>query len=245
MPSPETTEHLLKLQGNQGSYIPNPEHMSSLGGTVLVIFTSPSGEGKTTIMEHTAATDSRFDIVGNRTSRPARLDDNPARYIHYPHTDDGLQPMFTAIDKGEYAQYAVSPYEPYYLYGTDVADYRAPYCMKDVFFDAIPPLRRLPFRHLVVCNIVTEPDIFIPRFNARFPDGHPNRPGRIGHDMQSMRWSLEQPDSEDHVWIENGPDLDETVAEVLRVAEGGYVPDSRRSRAIGFATLRALRELQA
>ena len=244
MVSPQTTERLLRLRSAQGMYRPRPEIASHLRNKVLLIFNSPSAGGKNTLMEAAAAADSHFDIVGNQTSRQPRNDDGP-HYTYFQHTDSGLQPLFDAIDSQEVVQYAVSLYEPYNIYATTAKEYETPYCMKDVFFDAISPLRKLPFKRVVVLNLVTSPDVYMPRFDARFPAEDPNRPGRTTHAIKSLEWSLSQPDSADHVWVENSADMQATVETIRRVAEEGYTPDARRPRTIAQETLRKLQELTA
>ncbi len=247
MLSPETEHHLLDLQANQTNYRPDPEIQRQLGDKVAILLVAPSCGGKNTVMDATTkADDDRFCVMGTITSRVPRAGDNPDLYTYYDHTDDGLAELFARIDTHELVQYAVSPYEPYYVYGSGIGDYPKIFCMGDIFSDAVDPYRSLGFDRVIAISLVTEPDVWLPRFNERFPVGDPNRAGRISHAKRSLLWSLAQQESAGHVWVEN-PSLrpiGQAADWIIQIAEAGPGPDGTRLRAMAQATLKLLEEMR-
>lgn len=242
MLSAQTAKRLANLRSAQSRYRPSSDVLARLEDKVVLMFVGPSACGKNTVIDAVAATSNQFGLVGNQTSREPR--DTDTRYTYFAHTDAGLEPLLSAIDTQQLVQYAVSFYEPYYIYASAASDYAATYCMKDVFFDAVAQFRSLPFKRVVAINLITAPKVWLPRFNTRFPVGDRDRAGRVSHAIKSLEWSLAQPDGDSHVWVENDSDVQQTVAEIIQIAQDGHTPDSRRLRAMAQDTLRMLQEVQ-
>jgi hypothetical protein len=90
------------------------------------------------------------------------------------------------------------------IYGSELNDYDHEYTVKDVLSGAVQGFRTLSFASNVAITIISKPDTWMKRVNARFPEGSEYRSGRLGEAVQSFRWSLSQPENTGtHFWVEN------------------------------------------
>jgi hypothetical protein len=158
-------------------------------------------EGKSTIMHAAAQQDPRFGLAGTFTTRPPRESDGP-HYTYYEYSDAGLRPLLAKAKAGELVQYAVN--FNLQVYGTELSDYTHTYNLLDVFSSAVPKFRELGFGGQHLATVVSQPDVWLRRFDERFPLGHEQRAFRRNEAIESFGWSLKQ--AEEHVWIQNVDD---------------------------------------
>jgi hypothetical protein len=229
MLSDHTIQKLQQLYAVQTDYRPNDTIAAQLVNKTIVMFVGATCEGKNTVMEAVAAQDKRFKITGTYTSRDPRPGDDPNLYTYYQNTDDGLADLLAAIDRHEVVQYAVNPHANL-IYGSTPGDYKGEYNLKDVFSSAIENFHHLGFKRSLAITIITEPTIWLKRFEERFPIGHTHRKARRDEAIESFSWSLAQPGS-DHLWVENREgDLEHTAGVVIAacLGQGNGQPEARR-----------------
>lgn len=192
MISPETKATLRRLLAEQPTYRPVPAVLEKLQHITFVCFVGATCMGKTTLMDALVALDpKRYGKTRNFTTRPPRADDDPKRYYYYEHSDEGLQPVLARIAARENLQHNINPFN-LYVYGSELADYPHRYNLGDIFSSSIDGLRQLGYGKLVICSVVTDPDTWQQRLEARFPVGHPQRADRLREAVMSLEWSLAQ-----------------------------------------------------
>jgi guanylate kinase len=201
MISPATRQKLAALYETQHGYRPAPEIAQQLVSKSIVMFVGATCEGKNTIMDAVCELDHQFSISGRFTSREPRESDKPGEYTYYQNTDEGLSELLASIDRRNVVQYAVNPHANL-IYGTSLSDYAGDYNLSDVFASSVETFRQLSFKRAIAITIITNPDTWLPRFDARFPIGHPQRKARRDEAIESFTWSLAQ-DSPDHYWVHN------------------------------------------
>jgi guanylate kinase len=217
--SDQTIEQLNKLFHAQESYEPNMAIADKLAEKTIVMLIGATCEGKNAVMDTAAKLDKKFQVAGTRTTRDPREGDDEKRYTYYKNTDEGLAELFDAIENREMVQYAVNPYAQL-LYGSMIDDYRADYNLADVFSSAVDNFRRLGFQKALAITIVSSPEAWIERFEARFPVGHEQRRARRDEAIESFTWSLSQDDA-DHFWVENvNNNLEMAAKEVIAISLG-------------------------
>lgn len=200
MLSDQTTQTLDRLFKNQDDYRPNPEITAKLATKTIVMLVGATCEGKNRLMDTAAQLDERFHVVGTRTSREPREGDEQGRYTYYQNSDEGLRSVFESIGRREMVQYAVNPYAQL-IYGSAIDDYPSEYGLADVFSSAIENFRQLGFSRAIAITVISDPTVWLERFNERFPRGNPQRQARRDEAIESFTWSLSQ--NKDHFWVEN------------------------------------------
>ncbi len=228
MVSARTLEQLDRLHTAQNRYKPNETIATALGHVSLLMFVGATCEGKNTVMAEVAQLDKRFAIGGVFTSREPRNSDNPNLYAYIPHTDEGLQPVFSQIAARQVVQYAVNPHTKH-IYGSNLTDYHGRYTMSDIFSTTVAGLEQLGFGQTRAFTIVREPGQWVAHFNERFPVGHPQRHARRDEAIESFGWSLETAGT--HVVVENTEDAPFAAARaIVGFVTGGVVPDETRAQ---------------
>jgi len=200
MLSNQTIQKLNQLHLAQDAYKPNPDITDQLTAKTIVMIVGATYEGKNRVMETTTQLNERFSIAGTRTSREPRQDDDRSRYVYYQNSDEGLSAVLGNIERRSMVQYAVNPYSQL-IYGTAIDDYPGEYNLKDVFSSAINNFRHLGFKKAIAITIITDPTVWLARFEERFPRGHPQRQARRDEAVESFTWSLSQ--THDHYWVQN------------------------------------------
>ena len=242
MISEATTQLLQKLFQVQNTYQPAPAIIAQLSSKSLLMFVGATCVGKNTVMQSVAGSDPRFGVSGTFTTRPPREDDNPKVYTYYEHSDEGLEPILSRIAKREVVNYAINPHS-LLLYGTELSDYPYEYNLKDIFSSAITGFRQLGFKQTLAVTVITQPEIWLQRFEARFPVGHPQREARRDEAIDSFSWSLGQTGA-DHLWVENIDGQPELAAQLVLDAclQGGTgQPEARK---LAEASLEAAEQIQ-
>ncbi|HSX43594.1 MAG TPA: hypothetical protein VLF59_05945 [Candidatus Saccharimonadales bacterium] len=232
MLSPETQAQIARLADEQDRYRPEPSVTEHISDKDIVMVVGVSGAGKNTVMQAASELDPRFRVAGNLTNRSPRPDDDPAVYRYYPHTDAGVHQLMERIHRSELVQYAVNDHSGQ-IYGSDANCYQAEFNLKDVFSSAVEDFRRIGFRQARAITLVTRAAIWQPWFDTRFPLGHKDRPARQAHAVESLTWSLGQPE-DSHYWVEN-------IAGHPKAA-GQAIIDIALDRSQGNPSLRALAE---
>jgi len=177
MLSDHIIQKLKQLYAAEPQYRPNSSIAEQLTDKTLIMFVGATCEGKNTIMEAVAAQNTLFKVAGTFTSREPRPSDDRSRYTYYQNTDEGLGGILQMIDNHEVVQYAVNPHAQQ-LYGSVPSDYRADYNLADVFSSAVETFRHLGFKRAITATIITDPAVWIRRFEERFPRTHPYRKAR-------------------------------------------------------------------
>ena len=199
----QTIAQLQALRSQQATYQQRPEDKQKLAERTVLAFVGAACEGKNTLMDAAVALDERLHIIGTLTSRPPRDSDKGLPYTYYEHTDAGLQSLFQAIDERSLVQYFVAAQAPNHVYGSMPRDYPGEYNLGDYFSASIADMRTRGFRKVVALTIITPPEVWLERFDARFPPGHELRTYRRNEAIESFTWSLDQPDDGNHFWVIN------------------------------------------
>jgi hypothetical protein len=244
MLSPTTIQQLDILHKTQNSYEPNPTVQAQLSTKTLFAVVGATSVGKNTVMETAAKFDPRFRIAGTFTSRERRETDNPSIYMYYQNSDEGLQGLLAEIAKREVVQYAVNTHS-HLVYGSHLGDYSSVYNLRDVFSGAITGFRQLGFKQVVTATIITDPDAWLRRFEARFPMDNPDRAARRDEAIDSLTWSLAQPNDGSHFWIENIDGQPEQAAKALIAIADGTYTNPPHVPAMAQATLNTCRHIDA
>lgn len=242
MISAATTARLDALYAAQGSYQPNGDIKAALRSKVMLMFIGATCEGKNTVMSAVSKLDPEFQIVGTFTSREPR-DSDITPYTYYENTDKGLQPLLDRIDRREVVQYAVNPHA-HLIYGSELSDYFSTYNLGDVFASAVSSFRQLGFQKALAITVITEPSVWLQRFDERFPHGHPQRIARRDEAIDSFTWSLSQATS-DHFWVENIDGKPETAAAKAIEIARGISPGQPEARELAEASLKAAQSIAA
>lgn len=218
MLSDQTVQKLDQLYKDQDNYEPSLDIADQLAAKTIVMFVGATGEGKNRVMETVAELDERFRIAGNRTSRTPREDDDRTRYTYYQNSDEGLRPVFESIDQRRMVQYAVNPYSRL-IYGSTLDDYAGEYNLKDVFSSAIADFRKLGFKQAIAITIISDPTVWLQRFEQRYPRDNPERQARRDEAIESFTWSLSQ--TQNHFWVQNiDGDPEVAAREVIAITLG-------------------------
>jgi hypothetical protein len=230
MLSPVTIQQLDILHKTQNSYEPNPTIQAQLSAKTLFAVVGATCEGKNTVMEAVTGLDPRFRIAGTFTSRDPRETDSPSVYTYYQNSDEGLQGLLAEIAKREVVQYAINTHA-HTIYGSHLADYTSAYNLRDVFSGAVAGFRRLGFKQVVTTSVITDPSIWRRRFEERFPVGNPLRESRRNEAIESLTWSLAQPEDGQHFWLENVDGKPEGAArQLIAIANGEQIDASHASK---------------
>jgi len=236
MLSDQTTQKLSRLFKTQEDYRPNPDITAKLSTKSIVMLVGATCEGKNLLMDTAAQLDERFHIAGTRTSREPREGDSHGRYTYYQNSDEGLRSVLESIDHHEMVQYAINPYAQL-LYGSAIEDYPSEYSLADVFSSAVNNFQKLGFSRAVAITIISDPAVWLERFNERFPRGHAQRQARRDEAIESFTWSLSQ--DKDHFWVENvngQPELGAQQIIDIALGKSAGQPDAR---AMATASLEA------
>lgn len=199
MLSAATKDQLARLYRQQNVYHPDEAIVTQLVKKAALVFVSPTCMGKNTVMEAIAGINDRFHVAGTFTSREPRTSD--VNYIYYENSDRGLRSVLQAIENHEVVNYAVNPYA-HTLYGSQLKDYPSEYNMADIFSSAVDQFRQLGFQRVLAISIITDPTVWLRRFEERFPPNHPQRRARRDEAIESLNWSLTET-SKDHYWVKN------------------------------------------
>lgn len=209
MISQATINQLLGYKALENTYVPNsPNILNALGTKTLVQLVGPTASGKSTLMDAVEAGFDDFSVVGTGTTRAPREGDHLTRYHYIEHSDRELQTLFAMIDNKELIQYYVTPKPPYYVYWSELQDYRFTNNIGDYFSSVINNFLRYGFKQTIPVSITREVTPWIDAVNVRFPVGNPERLSRLEEAASSISWSLEQHDDK-HAWIliaENNPE---------------------------------------
>jgi hypothetical protein len=244
MLSPATIQQLDILHKTQNSYEPNPTVQAQLSAKTLFAVVGATCEGKNTVMEAVVKLDPRFRIAGTFTSREPRETDSPSIYTYYQNTDEGMEGLLAEIAKREVVQYAVNTHA-HTIYGSHLDDYEGTYNLRDVFSGAISGFRQLGFKQVVTATVITEPQTWQARFEERFPIGDPLRASRRDEAIESLTWSLAQPEDGQHFWIENiDGKPDEAARQLIAIADGAQA-DTSRIRKLASDSLAAAHAMEA
>jgi guanylate kinase len=218
MLSDQTTERLNKLFQTQDEYEPNMAIADKLAKKTITLFVGATCEGKNAVMEAATKLDKRLKVTGNRTSREPRKGDDAARYTYIENTDAALAEIFDAIEKREMVQYAVNPYAQL-IYGSTIDDYPTTYNLADVFSSAVENFRHLGFKRAIAVTVITDPTVWVKRFDERYPTSNPERRARRDEAIESLTWSLSQ--DSNHYWVENiDGNLEAAAHEVIAITLG-------------------------
>ncbi len=243
MLSAHTIARLDRLHETQTAFQPLPEIRQELAGKVAVLVVGASCEGKNTLIDAVVQQDERFCTIGTVTSRPPRSSDAGLPYTYYEHSDEGLQPILDDIDAGGVVQYAINPYS-HMLYASKIADYPGTYNIGDYFSSAVAPFRTLGFRNAPAVSIITPAHIWLGRFSARFPVGHPDRPARRDEAIESFSWSLAQ--TTNHYWVINrSDDTKHSAHQLIQAVTRGLIPPVSEAQSIAMVSLETARKLAA
>jgi guanylate kinase len=243
MVSEDVQRLLEQLHQEQPAYKPNKRILEQLQGVTVVCFVGAACMGKTTLMDAlTAYAPERYGKTRNFTSRPPRSDDDPKRYYYFDHTDESLNPILHSVDKHDLLQYNIDPFS-WYVYGSNIEDYPHPYNLCDIWSSSIAGFRQLGFKKLDVFSVVTEPDSWAARLDARFAPENPLRLARLREAVQSLEWSLRQT-SPDHHWVisRNGQ-IDQAVAHVDTTLQGEHSAHQQHAEQLAKACLERAKQL--
>ena len=243
MISPKTEELLRRLLNEQPSYRPTETVLRKLRQIDFTCFVGATCMGKTTLMDALVQHDpQRYGKTRNFVTRPPRPDDDPNRYYYFEHTDEGLRPIFERIATHELLQYNINPFT-LHIYGSEVDGYPHTYNLGDIFASSIDGFRQLDFGTLRVCSVLTEPEIWRTRFEARFPTGHPQRQARLQEAAASLAWSLEQA-TPDHCWIFDAEgEIEKATATADALISHSRAPDAGEALRHATACLATIQEL--
>ena len=233
-------KRLDDLHEVQNDYTPGAQTIAEMAAKDLWAFVGPTCVGKNATMEALVSLDPALGICRTRTSRPPRTTDRAGLYTYYEHTDQGITQVLSDIEDSRVLQYAVNPHS-HFVYCSYPDDYPAAHNLGDFFANAVDGLDQLGFNQTAVFDIITEPDILIPRFHKRFPAGDPQRQARRSEAIDSLEWSLAQT-RPNHYWIANVGPVETAAQEVLAVADGTS-QGSRHGAALARACLEALQEM--
>jgi len=228
MISEQTIQKLNQLHKIQDRYEPSLDIADKLATKTIIMAVGATCEGKNLVMDTASQLDERFRVVGTRTSREPREGDDPNRYTYYQNTDEGLSGVLKAIEQHKMVQYAINPYSQL-IYASTIEDYPSEYNLADVFSSAIENFRHLGFKQATAITIITEPAVWLARFQERFPRKHPQRQARRDEAIESFTWSLSQ--EKDHFWVENKDGDPEVAAqELIAIALGKSTgnPDAKQ-----------------
>ncbi len=218
--SPQTIAQLADLRSRQAAYQQRPADKQKLANRTVLAFVGAACEGKNTLMDAVVALDKRFHVIGTVTSRAPRESDEGLPYTYYEHTDAGLQSLFQDIDDHKLVQYFVAKQAPYHVYGSDTEDYPGEYNVGDYFAHSVADMRTRGFKKVIALTIITPPEIWLERFEARFPQGHELRTYRRDEAIESFEWSLAQPSDGSHFWVENTGDPAAAAQTIVNIALG-------------------------
>jgi len=219
MISRETEELLRRLLAEQPTYKPTRAVLEQLKHITMLSFVGASSMGKTTIMELLAKNGAGYGITKNFTSRPPRAEDTPNRYVYFEHSDAGLKPILDRITSHELLQYNIHPFS-LHVYGSEIEGYPHKYNMGDIFYSSIDGFRQLGFQELHVFSVITEPAMWLARFDERFPSDSPQRQARLAEAISSLEWSLSQTATA-HTWIiDRDGECEMAAADIRRVISG-------------------------
>ena len=241
MISHSTEVRLRRLLAAQPSYKPTRAVLDRAQQTTVLCFVGASSMGKTTLMEVLARSTNDYGITKNFTSRAPRSEDTAERYTYFVHSDAGLRPIFDRIKSHELLQYNIHPYS-LHVYGSEIEGYPHHYNMGDIFCSSIEGFRHLGFKQLYVFSVISEANVWLRRFNKRFPPSHPQRTARLQEAVSSLTWSLDQT-ALDHTWIINREDAcSEAATDVQRIVNGETI-DQTEARQLAQACLQTAQHL--
>ncbi|QQS19400.1 hypothetical protein IPL85_03885 [Candidatus Saccharibacteria bacterium] len=243
MISAKTEALLRKLLAEQPTYKPNSAVLARLKHIDYTCFVGATCMGKTTLMDTLVALNPlSYGKTRNFTTRSPRADDDPKRYYYYPHTDEGLRPIFERIARHENLQHNINPYT-LIMYGSEIDDYPHRYNLGDIFSSSIDGFRQLGFGTLRVFSVVTDPAVWIDRVEERFPVGNFDRKARFQEAIDSLSWSLAQA-ATNHSWIINPSDHIQVAAVSVDAAiRGEIVTTQADARALAEECLKHVKEL--
>lgn len=218
--SPQTLAQLQELRAQQAAYEQRPEDRQKLADRTVLAFVGAACEGKNTLMDATVALDKRFHVIGTVTTREPRESDKGLPYTYYEHTDAGLQVLFQDIRDRKLVQYFVAKQAPFHVYGSDTGDYPGEYNVGDYFAGSIADMRSRGFKKVIALTVITRPEIWLKRFEERFPPGHELRTYRRDEAIESFEWSLAQPTDGNHFWVENTGNPEAAAQTIVNIALG-------------------------
>jgi hypothetical protein len=241
MLSTQTINRFDRLAHAQNIYRPNGDISTQLAQKSIFLLVGATCVGKNTIMEALAGLDSRFHIIGTRTSREPRASDDPRVYTYYQNTDEGLQGVLDSISRGEVVQYVINT-RSQLIYASTLADYSGEYAIGDTLSSAVADFQHLGFKHVTAISVVTDPVAWLARFEERFPPGDPHRQARRDEAIESLTWSLAQT-GDGHFWVENIAGQPEVAArEVIQIADG-QSRGTIKAQALAEASLAAAQQI--
>ena len=237
----ETEARLEQAKALENNYQPLPEVADQLADKTLIMIVAPACMGKSALIETAAKTNPDFGVVPVFTTRDSRPDDDRAAFRFVPHSDESIAQLLAKIENREVIQYVIHPTLGR-IYGTELSDYQKPYNLLATVSTVAQHLRSLPFgRTLVIC-IVTEPETWKRWLLARYPEPSEERTKRIAEAVQSLEWSLAQPES-DVLWLNNRDgELAVTTERLIGQARGETGSDSE-ARAIAQQCLELAKTL--
>jgi guanylate kinase len=236
MLSDQTTQKLNRLFKTQENYRPNPDIAAKLATKTIVMLVGATCEGKNLVMSTATQLDKNFHVSGTRTSREPREGDDTGRYTYYQNSDEGLRSVLESIEHHEMVQYAINPYAQL-IYGSTIDDYPSEYSLADVFSSAIGNFRQLGFKQAIAITVISDPVVWLERFEKRFPRGHAERQARRDEAIESFTWSLSQ--NKDHFWVENVNGQPELGAQQIIGIALGTSPGQPHVRYMATASLEA------
>ncbi|HSX07169.1 MAG TPA: hypothetical protein VLG92_05620 [Candidatus Saccharimonadia bacterium] len=242
MLSEQTIQTLNQLHETEDAYRPSSDITAQLGAKTIIMVIGATCQGKNLVMDTAVKLDERFHIAHTRTSRPPRAGDEPGRYTYFENSDEGLRPVFEAIQNHAMVQYAVNPYSPL-IYGSMPADYPTEYNLADVISSAVDNFRHLGFKRTIAITVVSEPTSWLQRFEERFPAGDAQRKARKDEAIESLSWSLSQ--ETDHYWVHNVDGQPELAAEQVIAIASGTSNGQPEARKLAEACLEAARSIAA
>lgn len=240
MLSEQTIQTLNQLHEAQESYRPNADITAQLSDKTIVMMVGATCQGKNLIMDTVIKLDERFHMAHTRTSRPPRTGDEPGRYTYFENSDEGLRPVFEAIENHSMVQYAVNFYSQL-IYGSMLSDYPTEFNLADVISSAVDNFRHLGFKRTIAISVVSEPASWLKRFEERFPAGDAQRKARKDEAIESLTWSLAQ--DHDHYWVHNVDGQPEMAAEQVIAIASGTGEGQPETRELAQACLEAAQNI--
>ena len=191
---------IQELLAGQDTYQPSAQTKRLLAEKTLIMLVGATCMGKSTVMYEVMHQDKQIQVVGTRTTRSPRRDDDPNRYTYRPQTFEGLTAISGDIQRRAIVQYVVNPHSKT-IYWSESADYPGRYCIGDYFSGVVALFKAYGFENIIPITIVTNPASWQQRLNQRFPVGDPRRRERLAEAVVSLKWSLSQPSN--HPFIVN------------------------------------------
>lgn len=211
---------------------------------VTGLLIGPPAVGKSYVRTTACAADKNFHRVVGFVTRPRQKRDEPDAYRFLPHNEQTFREIERKLAASEIVNITVHPTTGY-VYGTEFADYPAPYNLLDMLSSHVASFLELPFKRSVPIAVATEPRTWhrwsLERFQqiSDVSDAHK----RLAEGEASLKWSLGQGDN--IRWLYNRPGDSAASAQELIAMVRGDASSDQQARELGEAMLASISELRA